>query len=269
MIYKEFKKKNYLLVGAANGLGNALAGELAQSGANLFLVDIDKKLEVLCRTLAKKTKCRGYICDVLDHERAADHLVKLIGREGFDGVIYFPRGRQRYSLSEMDEEKWQKDFGLTVHSLMHLVHRLWKKRKINDRASLVFLSSVCAKLSGSESLSYHMSKSALESMGRYLANELGSSHIRVNTLQLGIFIRDQDQKRFYAKGNEAYRAWIEGVQPLKRVGHLKDITGPIKFLLSDESAYISGQVLCVDGGMTIQEPSHLVRNFLDNGGKRL
>ena len=260
---KEFRNKNYLLIGAANGMGETLARDLAESKANLFLTDIDKNLKTLCATLNKKTRCKGTIADIRHYPKFADSVIDMIADNGFDGIVYFIRGRQRYPYVDLDEEKWKDDFCLNIESLMHIIHRLWIKKKINKNASIVFLSSVCTMYgSSAESLSYLMSKSALESMCRYLAAEMGPGHVRVNTLQLGFIVKDEHKELFYSKDNGAYRSWAETVQPLRRVGHNKDVVGPIKFFLSEESSFITGQILCVDGGLTIQEPSNLVHNFL-------
>jgi len=259
---KEFKNKNYLLIGAANGLGKATACKLAESGAVLFLADIDPKLNALCKILNKKTKCTSHVCDLLDYDKAADGLIRMMGKEAIDGVVYFTRGREKYSFAQLNKKKWQGDFRLSVESAMFIIHRLWTKKKIRKNASIVFLSSVCARLTGSESLAYHMAKSALESMCRYLAVEMGPANIRVNTLELGFLIKDEHKEKFYSKNNEKYRFWAERMQPLRRVSHCEDIIGPIKFFLSQDSSFITGQVLCVDGGSTIQEQSKLVRDFV-------
>ena len=109
-----------------------------------------------------------------------------------------------------------------------------------------------------------MSKSALESMCRYLAAEMGPDQIRVNTIQLGHIVKDNHKEMFYSRPNREYRSWAQRVHPLRRVGHNTDVTGPIKFFLSRESAFITGQVLCVDGGLTIQEPAQMILSFLQS-----
>lgn len=261
---KEFENKNYLIIGAANGMGKTLAQDLAENKANLFLIDIDPNLKKLSETLNKKTQCKDYMGSLAEYEQVSDELLKMVANEKFDGIVYFIRGKQRYQFADLDEQKWKDDFSLNVESLMHIVHRLWKIKKINNKASILFLSSVCSQFAGGESLSYHMSKSALESMCRYLAVELGGHSIRVNTLQLGFIVKDEHKEKFYSEENQNYRAWAEKVHPLKRVGHNEDVIGPIKFFLSKASAFITGQILCVDGGLTVQEHSTLARNIIND-----
>ncbi len=259
---KGLKGKRILVLGAANGIGRSLALDLARRKADLFLLDIDKKLTVFCQRLNRYTRCQGYVCDLADHAQVADRLVFLLAKGGLDGIVYVVRGRQKYPYSDLDEKKWKKDLGLTVEAILYIIQRLWKEKKINSYASIVLLSSVLSQYAGAESISYHMSKSALESMCRYLTVEMGIHHIRTNILQLGHFVKDEFKERFYSKENTAYRFWLERVQPLRRVGHNVDAVGPITFLLSDQSAFMTGQTMCVDGGLTIQEPSKLVRDFL-------
>ena len=262
MFNTEFKSKNYFLIGSACGIGETLAYYLAECKANLFLIDADKKLKHLCKILSTKTKCEGRICDVTHYGKTLDCLIGTIAKKGFDGIVYFIRGRQKYAYVDLDEEKWRDDLRLNVESLMYIIHQLWIKEKINQNASIVLLSSTNTKYAGPESLSYIMSKAALESMCRCLAAEMGPSNIRVNTLQLGFIVKDDHKERFYSKDNQEYRFWAQRVHPLRRVGHDKDVVGPIKFFLSNESSFITGQILCVDGGITIQEPASLVRDFV-------
>lgn len=263
MVDNEMENKNYLLIGAANGMGATLACDLAECKANLFLIDVDEKLKTLCARLSAKTKCEGYICDLRNYAKVADYLKEKMGDKGFDGIVYFTRGRQTYDYVDLDESKWKDDLRLNVESLTYILHQLWVKKLINKNASIVFLTSVCTKYGGPQSLSYIMSKAALESMCRCLAVEMGPSNIRVNTLQLGFIVKDEHKERFYSKDNHDYRFWAQRVHPLRRVGHDEDVIGPIKFLLSKWASFITGQIICVDGGLTIQEPSSLVKNFMN------
>ena len=258
----EFKNKNYLILGAANGMGKTLARDLAECKANLFLVDIDPALKKVCAALSKKTKCSGYIGDLTDYQQVIDRALEMIKDKGFDGIVYFVRGRQHYAYADFDQEKWESDLRLNLESQMYLIHQLWSKKKINQDAGIVLLSSSCTKYGDPQSHSYIMSKAALESMGRCLALELGPSRIRINTVQLGFIVKDEHKSRFYSKDNQEYRFWAETLHPLGRVGHNDDVVGPIKFLLSKQSSFITGQILCIDGGIGIQEPGFLVQKFM-------
>jgi len=258
-----FKNKNYVIIGAANGFGKSLACDLADKKANLFLFDIDKSLKKLCQDLSKKTKCKGNTFDLINYHEAAEKIIKMLGPQGFDGFVYFPRGRQKYPYSYLNEERFRNDLSLNVESLMYIFHKLWKKKKVNKNASVVFISSVTANYIGSESISYSMSKSALESMCRYLAVEFGpKNHIRINSVQLGYIVKDEFKEKFYSENNKDYKFWAQRIQPLRRVGHNKDVVDPIKFLLSDAASFMTGQVLVIDGGLSIQEHGYLVREFM-------
>ncbi len=258
-----FKNKNYVILGAANGYGMSLAFDLADRKANLFLLDIDNKLIKLCRDLSKKTKCQCITLDIKNYNETTESLIKMLGTQGLDGFVFFPRGRERYAYANLNEKMYKNDVILNVESPMHIIHQLWKKGKINKNASIVFLSSVFAKYIGSESISYSMSKSALESMCRYLAVEFGpQNHIRVNIARLGFIVKDEYKNKFYGDENKDYRLWAQRIQPLRRVGHCRDVVEPIKFLLSDSASFITGQVLVIDGGASIQEHSTLIKDYM-------
>ena len=242
------------MVGGAAGFGASLGMDLMNSGANLFVLDrsplgpeySDKAPSV---TYKKIDLTKGV--EILKSLQRWSSSFKL------DGIVYLTRGRERYPLEEYTAKKRETDFLLNLDMFLEIVLMLNSHSRLSPGCSIVTISSVCSNLIGSESLSYHISKAALESSTKYLAHQLGALKIRVNCVQLGFIVKDEHKPIFYSAKNKTYKKWAEGVHPLGRVGHTSDVVDPIVFLLSEKSAFITGQIITVDGGLTLQEPSYL------------
>ena len=121
---------------------------------------------------------------------------------------------------------------------------------------VITISSVLAAFAGSESPGYHAAKAGIESLTRYLALELGPKGIRVNSVQMGWIIKDDQLARFNSEDNAEYRQSAVATHPLRRVGYATDLINTLLFLGSDRSSFITGQILCLDGGLTLQEHTH-------------
>ena len=108
-------------------------GLFSDEKANLFLYDIDERLKDLCQNLSKKTKCKGNTLNLINYFEAAEKIIKILGTNGVDGFVYFPRGRQRYPYADLNEKKYKDDVSINVESLMYIVHQLWKKKKMKRK----------------------------------------------------------------------------------------------------------------------------------------
>jgi len=85
--------------------------------------------------------------------------------------------------------------------------------------------------------------------------------MRCNSVQVGWLIKDEHIDRFNSQENTAYRESAAAVHPLRRIGNSNDLVNAILFLGSDRASFITGQVLCIDGGISIQEHSHFINRM--------
>lgn len=245
-----FKGKKILLVGGAQGFGASLAERLLAQGADIHIMDLSPLREDIVRAKLQKV-------DLRDLSATITALEAITAQGQLDGLVYLTRGRERYPLSDHSMVRLKADFQLNLDMFLEIITHATHQQALAKHASVVTVSSVCGDLVGSESLSYHASKAALESATKYLAVNIGNG-VRVNCVRLGFIVKDEHQEKFQSAGNRAYREWAEGVHPLARVGSNEDIIGPIRFLLSSESRFITGQTLTIDGGLSLQEQSFLV-----------
>lgn len=267
----EFRNKTVAVVGCAQGLGRSIALGCANIGAELFLFDIKPEVENVAneiRTAGGKATFR--IVDVCD--------VKLIGmlfKELFEGIslsgmIYTPRGKETRNFLEYDSDNWDSDLNIALKGAFFWAQGIapYLAKNREDHPFIIYISSVLSKVVGIESVGYHAAKSGIENLTRYLAVKLGPSGIRVNAVQLGWFIKDIHKEHFYSEENRDIRELAEGSNPLNRVGTSEDLLDAILFLGSRKAKFITGQILCIDGGSTIQEPSYILRSFKNNTGQK-
>jgi NAD(P)-dependent dehydrogenase (short-subunit alcohol dehydrogenase family) len=123
------------------------------------------------------------------------------------------------------------------------------------------MSSVVARSIASEPAGYHIAKAGVEQLTRYLAYALGPQKIRVNAVAPGLVDREQGPK---LSDNPLNQAVIDVAVPLGRAASAIDIANVVAFLCGEQSAYVTGQVITVDGGLSIREPFDVGRRAYQN-----
>jgi NAD(P)-dependent dehydrogenase (short-subunit alcohol dehydrogenase family) len=249
---REFSGKRIVIVGAASGHGERIARSFSEAGAQLVLLDRDARVEALAEELGAD----DVVCDVRD----AGGIAALVARIGapVGGLVYLPRARIRKPFAEITADDFQEELDVSLRGLLLLAQQLAPAlaRSADHHPFIVAVSSVLSHVIGTESVSYHVAKAGLDQLVRYLAVELGPQRIRVNAVAPGWVTKDEHQERFQSAGNAAYRAAVEAYHPVPAAGDSGDVYEAIAFLASPRAKFITGQVLHVDGGVTLREPSH-------------
>jgi NAD(P)-dependent dehydrogenase (short-subunit alcohol dehydrogenase family) len=213
---------------------------------------------------AEKLRAMGHrvtyrTVDVTCHSEVKKAIDELCSEGSVDGVIYLPRARVRKPWTLITPDEWHSDIDAGLSGAFFCVQSVFPYLLRSRGAPFVItISSVLAGLAGSESPGYHAAKAGLESLTRYLALELGAQGIRCNAVQVGWLIKDEHLDRFNSAENTAYRESAIAVHPLRRIGHSEDLVNAILFLGSERSRFITGQVIGLDGGITLQEHSHFL-----------
>lgn len=167
-----------------------------------------------------------------------------IVNEGIDGLVYFPGTINLKSFTNLKVADFQKDYEINFLGLIRVLK--YYQKNLNNNSSIVLISSIAASIGMPFHSSVSSCKSAVEGLCRSLAAEW-SPKVRVNCISPSL-IKSKLSKRFFA-GKSQTEAMMKR-HPLKRVGHPKDISNMISFLLSDKSSWITGQVLNIDGGLS-------------------
>ena len=131
-------------------------------------------------------------------------------------------------------------------------------KKMSKNSSIVIISSVC--IDGAimdQNLDYHMTRGALDQLTKYMAIKLGKRKIRINSILATRLIKEEN-KNFYLKKNNKIRKNLEKITPLGRMSYAKDIANTVSFLISDDSSFITGQKIKVDGGLSLINQEHIL-----------
>lgn len=244
--------KVVMITGAARGLGRAIAERCALEGAALALLDV---LEPeLARTEAALREAGADVlaapCDVTDTTRLGDFAAAIAARWGrLDGLVNNAALATRLAgkgFEDLDEATWDRVFDINVKGTWLATRAAGALLKASGDASVVNLASDTALWGGDLFLHYVASKGAVISMTRGLARELGPYNVRVNALAPGLTPTEATATA-PARRWEQYRT----ARMLPRDPVAGDVAGVAAFLLSADGAHMSGQVLAVNGGMTL------------------
>jgi NAD(P)-dependent dehydrogenase (short-subunit alcohol dehydrogenase family) len=233
-----------LVTGSTQGIGQAIAQSLEQCGARVVYHGLDAPPESNASCLKIDLMQPDSPQKLIEAAFAAlpelDILVCNAG--GFFDVPFL----------EMDAARWEKTFALNVRAPYFLV-QCFARQLVQEKRSgaIILMSSTNGLQAEVNSTAYDSSKGAVVMMARTLAVELAPYNIRVNCLAPGL-IRTPLTARWLDTEHDK-RAHYERNVPLGRIGLPQDCGGVAAFLASDAAAYITGQVLVVDGGLTVSQ----------------
>jgi len=241
----KLENKKALVTGALRGIGKAIAGLFIAEGAEVWGLDYKTPEDLAARTAEAKDKLHWVQADLsqlAEVEGAIENALKESG--GFD-IVVNNAGITKDNLSfRMSLEDWQKVLDINL-SAAFLVARTVGRDMIRKRAgSIINMASVVGIHGNGGQANYAASKAGLIAVTKSLARETASRNVRVNAVAPGYIATDMTA----GLPDKVKEAFIENV-PLKRMGTAQDIANTVLFLASDDSSYITGQVLPVDGGM--------------------
>ncbi|WP_300436487.1 SDR family oxidoreductase [Christiangramia sp.] len=226
-------KKNILLIGGSTGIGYQIA-ELLNENNNIFIASRNK-------SELDTSKVTHLEFDVLK-----DDITELDLPDTIDGLVYCPGSIDLKPFKMINPESFEKEMNLNFFGLVRCVKGVLDKLKNSDQASLVFFSTVAVKVGMPFHTSVAAAKGAIEGFAKSLAAEYAPG-FRVNVIAPSLTDTPLAEKLL---SNDDKRNKMDQRHPLKRVGEPKDIANLAAFLLSENSSWITGQVLGVDGGLS-------------------
>lgn len=242
--------------GASRGIGRSFVESAAENYSQIFLFDIAESIfDVRDNILSLDVKCEAFLLDVSDVTAMEQSFSTHLSAHKIDNVCYFIRDKNKPHFMDITSAEWDNELDITLKGAFFAVQKL--RNYLSNNAAIIFVSSICAQLMGSETVSYHVSKAGIENLTKYLAKNMGDN-IRVNAVRLGFIVQEEHEEFFYSDGNSDYRNLAHACHPLKRIGHVDDVTHAMNFLFSPQSSFITGHILNVDGGLSLSEQSHMV-----------
>lgn len=239
-----------LITGASRGIGRGIAERFAREGARLALVyhrSREPAEELASSLRAQGSEVLLFAHDVAQPEGVPEIIEKVVETWGQLDVLVNGAGVIRDGLFlQLSTEDWdhvvQTNLGGTFHFCKAAARAMMSRR----RGSIINVSSVAAQHSNKGQSNYAASKAGIEALTRTLAVELAGRNVRVNAVAPGFIETDMTQ----AVRNMAGEKILAAI-PMKRYGKPADVAALALFLASDESAYVTGQVFTVDGGLSL------------------
>ncbi len=248
--------KTAIITGGSRGIGKATALKLADNGINVIITynsKVDEAHEVVAAIKAKGLKANAFQLDVSNRESFMDiankvqYSLKEIGESKFDFLI----NNAGIGLTSPFTETSEEDFDILANVHLKSVYFITQKLlpMINDGGEIVNISSGLTRIVYNDYALYASLKSAIETLTRYQAKELGARKIRVNVVAPGAI--ETDFRGGAVRDNAQINAAIAGLTALGRVGQVADVAGAIANLLRDDSYWINAQRIEVSGGQAI------------------
>jgi len=245
-----FEDKTAIVTGGSRGIGRACVAELANQGAQVAVV-YHRNQEAAERLLAELRDAPGRVralqADVRDYERAHQLVESLLGEwERLDILVNSAGIVQDGLLGAMTMQQWRDVLETNLGGTYNYCHAVVQPMMMQRRGSIVNLSSTAAEFAARGQVNYAASKGGIDGLTRALAKELAARNVRVNAVAPGMIETDMSQVVRGVAGEQ-----IKSVIPLRRIGKPFEVAQVVAFLASDEAAYITGQVVRVDGGLSL------------------
>ena len=241
-----------IVTGASQGLGRAMAAELAANGAKVACVarNAEKLAETVKAIEDSGGESAAFSCDVKDRESVDKLVDAVVENWGKLDILVNNAGITRDNLMpRMTDEEWDDVIATNLRGAF-LFARAAARFMMRARSGrIINISSVSALIGNQGQTNYSASKAGLIGMTRSLSRELAARKVTVNVVAPG-FIASEMTEVLERKYGDAFRNEIKAKIPAKRMGTAEEVAAAVLFLASPAASYTTGAVLTVDGGMT-------------------
>ena len=247
---KMLEGKVALITGASRGIGKAIALRFATEGATIVFTHVTPSAvaeQTEQEIAAMGVKVKRYIADAADYVATEVLVAEVVKEFGHIDILVNNAGITRDGLlMRMNEQQWDEVISANLKSAFNFCRACTPVMMRQRSGSIINMSSVVGVHGNAGQCNYAASKAGIIGLTKSIAAELGSRGVRANVVAPGFINTDMTGKL-----SEDLRAeWAKQI-PLRRAGEGDDVAGAALFLASDLSAYVTGQVLNVDGGMAM------------------
>jgi len=243
------EKKLAVVTGAARGIGRAIVLELLKQGCEVAGIDINAEQ---LNELAEVVKQAGFTCqsccvDITDTAAFTEVLEGLASKHGGISILVNNAGITRDRLIlQMSDEDFDKVIDVNLRAAFVATRVAARSMVRNKFGRIICLSSVSGLIGNPGQSNYAASKAGLVGLTKTVARELARKNITANCVAPGFIATEMT-----AKLPDAVKEAAKQMIPLRRMGSAEDVAKAVAFLASEKAGYITGQVLCVDGGMAM------------------
>lgn len=248
----DLKGKVAIVTGGGRGIGKAITHRLAEAGASVAIAS--RKLDVLKATAAEFADLPGKILPVECHVGRRDQIENLVNTvEGELGAVDIVVNNSATNIGQgpilnLTDDMLDKMVDVNIKAAFRLIHRVVPKMiERNSGGSIINIASIAGLFPQPGGMLYSFTKAGLIMMTRSWAREFGAYNIRVNAIAPGLIQTDFSE---YFWKDETLRGHLTSQQAIHRLGQPKEIGFAAVYLASEESSFMTGQVLVLDGGQT-------------------
>lgn len=239
-----------VVTGASRGIGKEIAKTLAAKGATVVVNyngSAAKAEETVKEIEALGGKAEALQCNVSDYDKAAEMMAYVVKTYGRVDILVNNAGITRDNLlMKMSEEDFDAVLNTNLKGAFNCIKHISRQMLKQKSGRIINISSVSGVMGNAGQANYCASKAGVIGLTKSVAREIGSRGITVNAIAPGFI----DTEMTAVLPDDVKKAMGEQI-PLKRFGTTEDVAQAAVFLASDRAAYITGQVLCVDGGMAM------------------
>jgi len=265
----ELKDTVAVVIGAAHGIGHAVASAFASEGAHVACVDRDEKVGAVATEIATKykTKAEGITADVTHYKHLCDVAKQIESRLGqYDHVVCtagMGSGKFGFPFWNLDPTDWDKVLNVNLTGMVNVAHAFTPKFVERRAGSFQFYASVAGQIGSQTDPPYSASKAGVINFMQCMAKDLGPYGVRVNAICPGMVKTDLNQGVWQAwtetaegkKNPLTYEAWAdEKIRLMCPLGHwqeAEDMAAMTVFLASPRARMVTGQTINVDGGFVM------------------
>ena len=252
---KKLEGKNVLISGGLSGIGRACAIAAAREGANIAIADLkSERTEKDMEEIIQENKAAIFIdCDVAMHDQLAMTVDRVVSTFGSLDVALNNAGigGEANRIGDMTENAWHAVIGINLTGVFYAMKYELKQMLRQKSGVIVNMASILGKVGFGNSCHYVAAKHGVLGLTKTAAIEYGTDGIRINAICPG-FIETPMLEKGGISTDADVRKIIENLHPMKHLGRAEEVAHAFIFLASDDSSFVTGTALEVDGGYLAQ-----------------